>query len=80
MSPSAVIEGGKGEIALHKSVGQLRRRQGIGTALTANPDMFGRAVQFIVLLVCAAVAAYLAFLITGASFEPLNEVTRAMQG
>jgi len=75
-----VIEGGKGEIALHKSVGQLRRRQGIGTALTANPDMFGRAVQFIVLLVCAAVAAYLAFLITGASFEPLNEVTRAMQG
>lgn len=78
VSVAAIIEGGKGHVALKNSASVAKRREGLWQALTGSPQMLGRAVQLGALLAAALAAAWLMSGLVGTSFAPVQDAAQAM--
>lgn len=78
VSVAAVAEGGAGAIALERSVGVARRRQGVLQQLKSSPQMLGRAMQLGIFGLIALSAAIVIAELAGIGLEPVQDVMLAM--
>lgn len=78
VSVAAMVEGGKGPVALQRAPSRQVRRTSMWQGLRENTQILGRVGQLAMLLVAIGGAGLLIFELVGTGFEPMQAAVHSM--